>query len=197
MPLDPDALRRHYASLSNDALAEIDPTELVPDARAVLQDERSRRGNTEPEVEPVTSDDDGPRAATAAATYLYDDPPPWFDTAAQACGFGNHPGQANSPEAQEACKYLNAAGIPTYLTTDEFELLIYVPGVLGIKAKSVLDVHIFNPQQEETWRTHLKSMKDDELPTVSPEIVCAGLHDLIRRLTRAYEDELARRGLNG
>ncbi len=188
MSFDAESLRRHYASLTMEALSELNPADLVPEASAILAAELAQR------------------SAAPILTFASDAPPPWFETAALACSYPNEPGVAESPEALEAVKYLNSAVVPTYLSVapapsdDEGEnifqdFLIYVPGHLSLKAASVLAVNIFNPRLEETWRTQLESIADDQLSSSAPQIVCAGMQDRIDRFTRSYDDELARRGL--
>jgi hypothetical protein len=43
MPVDPESLRKHYASLSDEALLAIDGADLVEIARKILHDEIARR----------------------------------------------------------------------------------------------------------------------------------------------------------
>jgi hypothetical protein len=191
MSLDAESLRRHYASLTTEALSELNPDDLIPEARAIVIGELSRR--------PTTSSP----LPDAILSLVSDDPPPWFATAALACSYGNR-GAHNSPEALDVIKYLNAAGVPTCLRfvptpsdgSDVLDgFLIYVPGHLNIKAASVLDVNVFNAKEEAEWRRHLASVAENELPDIAPDIVCAGMQDRIERFTRAYDEELARRGL--
>jgi len=67
-----------------------------------------------------------------------------------------------------------------------------VPGALNLQATSLLDKEIFNPGVETDWRAHLEALSDDELRGLNAEMICAGLLDRIKRLRRAYDDELAR-----
>ena len=53
MDISPEDFRRHYQSLSDEALLEIKPDELVAVARSCHEDEVSRRGLVEPPPEPV------------------------------------------------------------------------------------------------------------------------------------------------
>jgi hypothetical protein len=195
MSLDVESLRRYYASLNPEALAQIDLDDLTPEARAIVASQLGRHAES-----PSPSDSPDLRDF-----FLSDAPPPWFETAAYACSFANRPGAADSPEALEAIKYLSAAGIPTYLSLNPApsdgdaknvlqDFVVYVPGYLAVKASAVLDVKMFNPRADETWRTHLASISDDELSQITPEVVCAGMKDLIERYTRSYNEELSRRG---
>ncbi len=68
-----------------------------------------------------------------------------------------------------------------------------VPAPLTLKATSILDKEIFNPQLEADWRVHLESLTDTELADLNPDVICAGLLDRIGRLKRAYNDEVSRR----
>src|SRR5579885_3620819 len=46
MDIDLDYLRRHYADLSDEALMEVDPSELVAEARRCYEEELARRRGT-------------------------------------------------------------------------------------------------------------------------------------------------------
>ena len=72
---------------------------------------------------------------------------------------------------------------------------VLVPGKLNLTATSVLEEEIFNPEIEAQWRAHLQELSDDELRAVTPRQAYGGLFDRLERVTRAYEDEMARRGL--
>ncbi len=68
-----------------------------------------------------------------------------------------------------------------------------VPAPLTLKATSLLDKEIFNPQIEADWRIHLESLTDTELAALNPNVICAGLFDRIARLKKSYNDEVSRR----
>jgi hypothetical protein len=72
---------------------------------------------------------------------------------------------------------------------------LMVPGNSNLQATSTLERDLFNHEFENGWKTYLEVLSDDELLVVSPETVLCGLFDRIERVTRAYEDEVARRGL--
>jgi hypothetical protein len=75
--------------------------------------------------------------------------------------------------------------------THQWRLL--VPGDLNLRAASVLDRDIFNPDFEKQWRTHLEGLSDDEIRTVNPKVAFCGLFDKVERVTRVYNEEMARR----
>ena len=54
---------------------------------------------------------------------------------------------------------------------------------------------IFNPEIEAQWRTHLEALSDEEFRAITPRLAYGGLFDRLERVVRAYEDEMARRGL--
>ena len=70
-----------------------------------------------------------------------------------------------------------------------------VPGNFNLQATSTLERDLFNQEFETGWKTYLEVLSDEELLAVSPETVLCGLYDRIERVTRAYEEEVARRRL--
>jgi hypothetical protein len=58
-----------------------------------------------------------------------------------------------------------------------------------------LDSDIFNAEFEAGWRTHLEVLSDQEVRAMNPQVVFCGLFDRMERVTRAYSEELSRRGL--
>jgi hypothetical protein len=68
-----------------------------------------------------------------------------------------------------------------------------VPSPLLLMATSVLDREVFNVEQEAEWRAHLAMLSDDELGALTPDAICGGMRDRIARLTRAYQEEVAKR----
>lgn len=72
---------------------------------------------------------------------------------------------------------------PRYLAEYEYQLM--VPAPLNLKARSILDREIFNPQLEADWRLRFQSLTDRELGELNPSMICAGLVDRIARLKRA------------
>jgi len=59
----------------------------------------------------------------------------------------------------------------------------------------ILDRDIFNDEFEATWKTHLEMLSDEQLRESEPKDVFCGLFDKVDRVVTAYDDELARRGL--
>jgi hypothetical protein len=79
MAISADQLRRHYASLSDMALLELNPDELTPVARACYDEEFSKRGLTDesgdeadPDVPPPSAGDEPPREDERVCVAEYD-----------------------------------------------------------------------------------------------------------------------------
>jgi hypothetical protein len=186
--LDPEDLRRHYAMLSDEALVALDRSELVEVAQSYYDHEIRQRGLT-PEGSADPGGDTGPK-------------PAWLDEAACAAEFG---GMNSTSDAQNARDVLENAGIPCYIQMQQpdpvgdrrqsqYEFRLFVPGKFNLEAVSVLDKEIFNAEIEAEYRTHFEQLSDDELRAVKPEVLLAGLSDRIERLTKAYNEEMERRG---
>jgi len=199
MQVTSEELRRHYASLSDEEIEEIDPEGLTEAARKCYEREVEARGLTGDEAPPGAREDAGEDVEESFETE-----PDWLDHAACACSYTAFPGSSHAPDAARARDALLAAGVPCHLSVsspdresddpqayDEYRVL--VPESLHLKATSVLDKEIFNAQLEADWRAHFASLSEQELREVKPEVVCAGLLDRVDRLTRAYRDEIARR----
>ena len=175
--------------LSDEALLDLDRSELIEDAQSFYDHEIRQRGLTQ-EGSADTMGDPGPK-------------PEWLDEAVCAAEFG---GMNSTSDAEYARDVLENAGIPCYLQMQEpdpsgerrrqsqSEFRLLVPGKFNLEAMSVLDKEIFNAQIEAEYRTHFEQLSDDELRAVNPDLLLAGLSDRIERLTTAYNDELARRG---
>jgi hypothetical protein len=196
MEIDREALYRHYASLADEELLALDRDDLTELAQKCYDREIEKRGLAEAPSEPVQFDElsDGTPEGE----------PDWLETAAVACSFTAHPGAVVAPEAANACEALRAAGVPCQIhevrpdPADEdaprfVDYQVMVPGALSLKATSILDKKIFNPQQEAEWRAHLAELSDEDLKVLTPAIICDGFLDRAARLKRAYEDEIARR----
>lgn len=190
MKVDTDYLRRHYAEISDEALREIDRTELVEAAQKCYDEELARRRSTPaPHAPPVTPD------------FVEDEAgPDWLEGAACVCTFTNSPGSDSQVDAAEARDAIEAAGIPSHITLEETgeerrsEYRVLVPASRTLEALSILDRDVFNARLEAEWTAHLAGLSDSDLRALSPDLMCAGLLDRAERLKRAYEDELARRG---
>jgi hypothetical protein len=194
MKLNVDEIRRHYASLSDEALHAIDRTELVETAQQCYDHEVAQRAPLEKiRATPVHRDETEEEAEEA----LGSDPPDWIAEAACVCTFGNA-----ASDALNARVALENNGVPCYVEFREMEpdvaaparseYCVMVPGGLNLWATSVLDKEIFNEQVESGWRTHLQALSDEEL-LGKKEILLEGILDRVARLARAYDEEVARR----
>jgi hypothetical protein len=204
MPVDPEYLCQHYASLSDEALAAIDRDDLVEQARRYYDDEVGRRKLTKSR-DAVPSDAPREDARVEDDRPATEDEPDWLEEAAEVCSYAVFAGTAPPETAVDARDALEAAGIPCHLelfeTAEEkstapeqtLRWRLMVPGKLSQRATSVLDRDIFNPEFEAEWKAHLEELSDEELREMSPQIVFCGLFDRIERVTRAYEEEISRR----
>lgn len=208
-------LRRHYASLSDQALRGIDRTELVEIARECYDQELAQR-------EPLKKTESLPRAATRVAPLQEPeheeeaeevaedeldagsgDTPEWIEEAACVCTFSSSSGIRATSDAENARDVLTEAGIPCHVVLHHIdpdlaplpraEYRVMVPGGLNLEAASVLDKEIFNAEVEAEWRAHFAVLTDEELLGVDQEILFGGLLDRIERVRRAYDEEVTRR----
>lgn len=191
--LDTDDLRRHYASLSDEALLELDPDDLTETARRCFTEELTRRRLTRYDTEVPGGDGSG-------------DVPAWAEDAACVCGFDSGPGQQPTGQLEQAESILASAAIPYFVNVTEEEASrrlpqpryrydLMVPAALNLRAVSLLDQHLFNPELEAEWLTHFEVLTDEELAALDLDDLTAGLLDRVERLTKAYEEERAKRGL--
>jgi hypothetical protein len=194
---DTDDLRRHYASLSDEALLELDPVDLTEIARRCFAEELTRRRLT--------------RYGTAApggdaSVDGHGGEPDWLEDAACVCAFDGGPGQQPTEQLEQAENILASANISYFVhaTQEEisarspqpryrFELM--VPAALNLRAVSLLDQHLFNPELAAEWVTHFEMLTDEELSALDLDDLTAGLLDRVERLSKAYEDEREKRGL--
>ena len=223
MRIDPEDFRRHYAILSDSALFAMNRAELIDAARSVYDQEVARRkaareeadrqaeekahqyalghGSAEARSEAVSQVMEQEEFAAADDLDFESGPPPeWLDEAACACSFSVE----SSPDLKHIQAVLRAAGIPSYITTNQIEPqgvigrvrsehAVMVPGALNMHAISILDRDIFNADQEADWRNTLAGLTDGELRMLNPDVFCAGLLDRAARLKKAYEDEMTQR----
>jgi hypothetical protein len=193
MPVDIEYLRRHYSSLSDQALLGIDCTELVEEARSVLDEEVRRRDIREPRLVE--------EAAPAPA-----DESDWRDSAGEVLSRVDHAGTYPAQLIEDGRQVLEAARIPCCVqeelipedrsvTAETKVWRLVVPGHLLQHASSVLDRDLFNQDFEGTWRAHLSMLSDAELRVMTPEVAFCGLFDRVARVKRAYDEEVERRGL--
>ncbi len=193
MALDIESLRRHYESLTDEALEEIDPEDLTEAARKCYESELAKRQSAEDDGEPPAIEE------------LEENPevePDWLTDAALAVSFAATSSD-RGVDAEHAKNVLLAAGVPCHISATEpdpdntgspyGEFRVLVPSALDLKATAVLDKEIFNPELEENWRAHFSTVSDAELRALRPEVICAGMRDRIERLTRIYNEEIARR----
>lgn len=216
MKLNVDDLRRHYASLSDEALRAIDRTELVEIARECYDQELAQRAPLKKKAESP------PRAAVRVAPL--DEPehqeemeemaeeeldvdggdrPEWLEEAACVCTFATFTGGSASADAESAREVLTEAGIPCHVTLrridpnpsppPQSEYRVMVPGGLNLEAASVLDKEIFNAEIEAEWRAHFAVLSDEDLLGVNQEVLFGGLLDRVERVKKAYNEEVARR----
>jgi hypothetical protein len=187
--VDTERLRKQYASMTDEALVELDPVDLTPEAQESLNEELARRG-LEEDFEEVALPGEGPQ-------------PKWLDDGFCISTFTAHVGMHVAPQAAEACDALRAAGIECYVLPYEFrgklwakptrEFRVMVPGGKMLEATSILDQKIFNPEIADDWRVHLETMSDEDFAAIDRDVICAGFLDRAARLKHAYDDEHARR----
>ncbi len=197
MQIKAEDIRRHYESLSDEALLEIDPTELTEVARQCYQTEMEKRGLTEdapPAGEEWATDDEAIEDTGVD--------PDWLEHASCPVSYRAVPGSNHAADVSRARDVLTDAGIPCHVSVippdpnsgshyDEYQIL--VPAGLNLKAVSVLDCEIFNPDMEADWSAHFAQLSDDELKALKPEVICAGLLDRAQRLKRVWQDEISHR----
>jgi hypothetical protein len=197
MKLNIEDLRRHYASLSDEALREIDRGELVEMARACYDYEMAQR---EPgKVIRTTAPDELDEAGIEEGLDLAGDTPDWAADAACVLSFASLTGRT---AAEDARVVLENAGVPCYLELCDVEpddppplqteYRVMVPSGLSMRATSVLDIEIYNEKTEAGWRAHFEALPDGEL-FGKKEILLGGLLDRVARISKAYDEEVARR----
>ncbi len=213
MRIDPEDLRRHYESLSDEGLLDLNRDDLVDVARGIYDQEIARRGLNGPreaEEEPYDGgalDDLQDEAGDAAGAYGPDSedgpPPSWLEDAGCVWSAFVRPGYDYADGVAEVQAALRAAGIPsrTVVKPPEPEppapprslCSVMVPGDLNMRAYNVIEREVFNPQREADWRTHLQALSNEDLRALKPDDFCGALLDHAERLKRAYLDEIARR----
>jgi hypothetical protein len=197
LKVDPEDFRRHYASLSDDALLEIDRDELIPVAQQIYGAELARRHLAEDEPDRETAAEE-----SQVSSFPVDDN--WLESG--ACAHSAHiaaPGDEATQRMLHARDLLIAAGIPAeiHYRKDKYEdrevdlCEVLVPPNLILYASSVLDKEIFNPEAEESYRAFFSSLSDEELRFADRHLLFAGLQDRLARAKQAYADEVAKRSL--
>lgn len=212
MSVDLNYLREHYASLSDDALKAVKRADLVEAAQKLFDQEVAKRRQSRAPSVPVAAeaeaDDAEPGEEEDEEIEATGDEPDWLSDAAEILSRYASPASVPSDDIMDAEHALEAAGIPCYLElfeeqeekstapppTHRWRLL--VPGNLTMRATSILERDISNPEFEAAWRMQLETFSDEELRELTPKVVFCGLFDRIERVTQAYEEELARRRLD-
>jgi hypothetical protein len=200
LQIDLKSLRRHYSSLSDDELLALDREELIEAAQKCYDEELERRGLNEAE-EPEAPADEQEYAETSQEIGVDSD---GLEDGACVCSFGGQPGGSAASDADNARETLQDAGVPCEVSIVEVaaatgdqpaqhEYRVMVPAALNLKATSILDIQVFNPQLEADWRTHFASLTDSELAALNPDVICGGLVDRIARLKKVYNEEISRR----
>jgi hypothetical protein len=218
MQVDPEYLRQHYNLLSDEALLSIDRSDLVEVAQKYYDAELARRGLTPPHAVERTEEsrrftgqaDDSSfeEAELKVEPGATEERPDWLDEAAEVYSRVVVAGTAPAPDMVDARGALEAAGIPYHLELSEIpeeksvgprithQWRLMVPGHLNLPATSVLEREIFNQEFEAGWREYLETLTDDELSAMTLQSACCGLFDRVERVTRAYNEEIDRRGLS-
>ena len=200
MQVDPERLRQHYRSLSDEELSALKRDELTEMAQECYDAEWERRGRVETQESELVDGGDDYEDSSVDGEAETD----WFQDAACVASFVGQPDGSATSDADEARLALQRAGVPCQISTVEVarssggqpaqhEYRAMVPAPFTLKAASILDKEIFNPQIEADWRIHLESLTNAELAALSPDVICAGLFDRIARLKKSYNDEVSRR----
>jgi hypothetical protein len=191
--LDLDQLRRQYESLTDEALLEVDRTELVEAAQQCYDDEVLQRGLSA--KRPI-----GVAATDEDFVFTPDEgEPDWLEDGMSAMSMAEGRGGSSVLDARDVLRRANVACYILVREPEEqgspsiYDLL--VPPGQHLLALSVLDRDFFNPRMEEDWKAHFSVLSDDELMDMDADVLVAGMRDRIDRLVRAYEDELLKRGL--
>jgi hypothetical protein len=203
MPVDVKYLREHYASLSDEALSAIGRADLVKEAQQCYDDEVARRKRSRLSVADPDPVDEEPEADTELPGD--GETPGWLEEATEVYSRSGQPGSPPADDVADARDFLEAEGIPCYLELVEEEQSdapspahrwrVLVPGNFNLRATSILERDILNSDVESGWRTLLETLPDDELREMKPEVAFCGLFDKVERVTRVYEEEIARRKL--
>jgi len=204
--IDHEYVRQHYASLSDDALRDVERADLTPAAQAIFDSEIRRRDlhRTEPLED---QSDEGTRSSFFGSSEEEEQQEPdWLENAFPVTASSATP--AGIADAADARAALTRAGIPCDVTEHEIdpeeqaisepyrEYRVMVPAANSLQAVAVIDTAIFNPRYEADLKTQFESLSDIELRALNVDSLCAGLLDRAQRLRQAYEKEIARRSLS-
>ena len=186
MEIDLAGLRRYYSNLSDDELLVVDRQDLTATGRKYFDQECARRGlarPSEPEP-PPEAEPDSLGETWAVRSYV-------------TYSFG-----MQAEEAERDCQILHAAGIPCRLEGAELEPIknyrrtridLHVPIPMYLPADSLLQKEAYNSEREAELRNTLETLTDEELRTLSEDLICSGIQDRLDRLRRVYREEAARR----
>lgn len=215
MRIDPEDLRRHYQSLSDEGLLDINRSDLAPVAQRFYDQEMARRKlDHPPEQEQEEEAYDRPLPVfrpgedrdLASELGDGDGPPPdWLEDAACPWSTYIHPNSDHTDTGAEVQTALRDAGIPNRVVIKPPEpeppwkprslYCVMVPGELGARAYNVVERKVFNRIAEAEWRSQLQAFSDEELRALNPEDFWGALLDRADRMKRAYLEEIARRKL--
>jgi len=206
MKPDPAYLRQHYGSLTDEALLEIDRSDLVEIARKVYDAEISRRGLDRPRPARAVAVEPGGDPVEESELLDIEETPDWLPDGAEVYSVVDHPGWHSEERVANAQAALKAARIPSWaemveITPEErapevntHRWRVVVPWQQSFLAGNVLDREFSNSDFEAGWRAHLEACSDHELPAMNPKVVFCSLIDRIERVTKVWEEEIARRG---
>jgi len=196
MQIDPEQVRAHYASLSDEALLELDRRDLTDIGRQFYDVEIASR---KLKVEPAE------RKRAAGAFTDTENDPDWMKDA--VCIFEQQIRSGRDSIADTVASVMEALGnarIPCNLVEEHVEpepavpydaYRVMVPGHLELVAGSVLDSDLFNADTETKWQAHFAELSDSELRAVDPDLLFGALLDRVERVKRAYGEEFSRRSL--
>jgi len=197
MHADPEYLSDYYRSLSDEALLEVDRADLTDLALTYYDGELMARGIAKRRSAPAWDEPE---------PVIRDEPDPsWSACATEVYSVLVRTDHWDEQRAADARQILDAARIPCHLElvelTDEEKRPITathrwrltVPEKFGMRAMSELERCLSNADFEQAWRAQLESCPQKDLPSLRPDIVFCGLFDRVERVTRAYDEEVARR----
>lgn len=201
MQIERADLERHYASLSDEALLEIKPEELMELAQECHAAEVRARGLSAKR----------PRDRSVAASVEpeegeADTEEDWIADDAGTANFVTVHTSLEHGEAADMRDALEHAGIPCVLEISAnapgrrgvSRILVRVAPDLKARAETVLAERVLNPVHEETYRTFFESLDDDDLATLDLSTFVTQSkqnRDLIARVRASYLEELDRREL--
>ena len=217
MRIDPEDLRRHYESLSDEGLLDINRSDLVLVAQGIYDQEIARRGLDHPPEEeedayhrplPVFKPGENWDLASGLSADTDDGPPPaWLEDAACPWSAYIDPNVDYIGTGAEVQTALREAGIPNRIVVKPPEpeppytprslYCVMVPGDLGTRACSVVERKVFNRMALAEWRSQLQTFSDEQMRALNPEDFWGALLDRAESMKRAYLDEIARRNLQG